>query len=206
MLRMNDPYHALFGERMDRRRFLKGSVTGIALLGVGSLLPPGCKSYPKPAVPLRFFDSREYATMNVVAERLLGAQGQVGPSPDQVDVAAHVDALVTAWDTDAQGQLRTMLRLFEHGTYLFDLRRKRFTRLSAVRQDRYLAGWMNSTLGARRIVFRAFKVLSAAGFYQDSRAWSALGYDGPWLGRMDAAARFTPEPVAGLGALRAGRR
>ena len=63
----DDVWRALLGERMDRRRFLKGSVSGVLLLGAGSLLPAGCKSYPKPAVPLRFFNAREYAIMNAVA-------------------------------------------------------------------------------------------------------------------------------------------
>jgi hypothetical protein len=184
---------------MRRRRFVKGCASGIALLGVGSLLPAGCRSYPKPQVPLRFFDPREYAIMNAVAERLLGAEGLVGPGAHQVDVAAQADAVVAAWDADAQGQLRTMLRVFEHGTYLFDLQRKRFTRLAPAEQDDYLAGWMNSTLGARRIVFRALKSLAAGGFYLDPRAWPRLGYDGPWLGRVEAAARVEPEVAVPLG-------
>src|SRR6202158_587704 len=130
---------ALFGAPIDRRRFLKGSASGLALLGFGSLLPAGCRSYPKPQVPLRFFTSTEYAIVNAVAERLLGAAGKIGAPNGQIDVAAHVDVSVAAWDADAQRQLRTMLRVFEHGTYLFDLQRKRFTRLAPAKQDRYLA-------------------------------------------------------------------
>lgn len=196
-----DVWQALVSERMDRRRFLKGSVSGITLLGLGSLLPAGCKSYPKPAVSLRFFNSREYAIMNAAAERLMGASGVVGSSAEQIDVAAHVDALVADWDSEAQGQLRIMLRVFEHGTYLFDLQRKRFTRLSAGQQDQYLAGWMNSTLGARRIVFRALKTLAAGGFYQDPRVWPRIGYEGPWLGRVEAAGRLQAEPMIPLSAM-----
>jgi len=197
---------ALFGEPMDRRRFLKRSASGIALLGLGSLLPTGCRSYPKPAVPLRFFNAREYATMNAAAERLLGATGNIGAGGERIDVAVHVDALVAQWDAEAQGQLRSMLRVFEHGTYLFDLQRKRFTRLSPGQQDQYLSGWMNSTLGARRIVFRAVKALAAGGFYQDTHAWPSIGYDGPWLGRRDAAARLQPEPASPLSAALAHRK
>lgn len=196
-----DELQVLFGTPMDRRRFLKGSAGGVALLSLGSLLPSGCRSYPKPQVPLRFFNPTEYAIMNTVAERLLGAFGRIGASTGQVDVAAHVDALVVGWDAEAQSQLRTMLRVFEHGTYLFDLQRKRFTRLTAAQQDRYLDGWMNSTLGARRIVFRALKALAANGFYQDARVWRHLGYDGPWLGRVYAAGRVEPEAAIPLGRL-----
>jgi hypothetical protein len=197
----DDRLWALLGECTDRRRFLKGSVSGIALLGLGSWLPFGCRSYPKPQVPLRFFNSREYAIMNTVAERLLHADGRIGPGAQQIDVAVNVDSVVGGWDAGAQRQLRTMLRLFEHGTYLFDLRRKRFTHLSAAQQDRYLEGWMTSTLGVRRIVFRTLKYLAAIGFYRDPRTWRRLGYDGPWLGRVYVAPRVQPEPVVPLSAL-----
>ncbi len=197
----DDLLHVLLGERIDRRRFLKRSAGGVALLGLGSLLPAGCTRYPKPPTHLRFLDPREYAIINTVAERLLGAPGAVGSETDQIDVGANVDTLVAAWDSEAQGQLRTMLRVFEHGTYLFDLRRKRFTRLTAAEQDQYLAGWMNSTLGVRRVVFRALKLLVATGFYREPRAWTRIGYDGPWLGRVDAAARLSAEPAVPLSSL-----
>jgi len=196
---------ALFGAPIDRRRFLKGSASGLALLGFGSLLPAGCRSYPKPRVPLRFFTATEYAIMNAVAARLLGAADKIGPGKEQIDVAARVDTSVAVWDADAQRQLRTMLRVFEHGTYLFDLQRKRFTRLAAPQQDRYLAGWMNSTLGARRIVFRALKALAASGYYREAGTWQRLGYDGPWLGRVYAAGRIEPEDPAPLNALPAAK-
>ncbi|HVO25101.1 MAG TPA: gluconate 2-dehydrogenase subunit 3 family protein [Candidatus Margulisiibacteriota bacterium] len=201
----DDVLDALFGERIDRRRFLKRSAGGIALLGFGSLLPAGCTRYPKPPTHLRFLDPREYAIINTLAERLLDAAGAIGAENGQIDVGVSVDAVVADWDTDAQGQLRTMLRVFEHGTYLFDLRRKRFTRLTAAEQDQYLAGWMNSTLGVRRVVFRALKLLVAAGFYREPRAWTPIGYDGPWLGRIDAAARLSAEPTVPLSSLPMGR-
>lgn len=201
MQRSDEALRVLFGASIDRRRFLKGSASGIALLGLGSLLPAGCRSYPKPPVALRFFNAREYATLNAAAERLIGVPVSSAPSATRVDVATNVDAVVSEWDAEAQGQLRIMLRVFEHGTYLFDLQRKRFTRLSAAQQDLYLTGWMNSTLGARRIVFRALKALAAAGFYDDPRAWAPIGYDGPWLRRIEAASRVRPEPVTALSAL-----
>ena len=202
----DDVWRALLGERMDRRRFLKGSVSGVLLLGAGSLLPAGCKSYPKPAVPLRFFNAREYAIMNAVAERLLGVAGHIGSAAAQIDVAAHVDAHVAEWEADSQRQLRTMLRVFEHGTYLFDLRRQRFTRLDAPQQDQYLSGWMNSTLGARRLVFRALKSLAAMGFFEDPRTWARLHYDGPWFGRIYASPRLEAERLAPLAAVLKNRR
>ncbi|HVN84456.1 MAG TPA: gluconate 2-dehydrogenase subunit 3 family protein [Candidatus Binatia bacterium] len=193
---------ALIGVPIDRRRFLKGSAAGLVLLGAGSLLPSGCTAYPKPKTPLQFFSAKEYAVVNAAAERLLGATGQVGAGEEQIDIAGRLDAWLLTWDLDAQQQLRLMLRVFEHGTSLFDLQRKRFTRLSALDQDRYLDGWMRSTLGARRTVFRALKALASAGFYGAAPAWANIGYDGPWLGRVEATALLEHEaavPLAKLG-------
>lgn len=202
----DDLLQALLGEPIDRRRFLKRSASGMVLLSVGSLLPAGCSRYPKPVAPLRVFDPREYAILNALAERLLGVEGAIGAGTSQIDVGANVDGFVVNWDTEAQRQLRTMLRVFEHGTYLFDLRRKRFTRLTASKQDEYLAGWMNSTLGVRRVIFRALKLLVAAGFYREPRAWTPIGYDGPWIGRVDASARLSPEAATPLSSLPASRK
>ena len=194
MSRAGADLEALLRAQFDRRRFLTGGVSGVALLAVGTLLPAGCRSYPTPDADLRIFDATEYAIMNAAAARLLGVPGRVGSDSGQIDVAANVDRLVSAWDVEAQRQLRTMLRLFEHGTYLFDLQRKRFTRLSAEQQDLYLRGWMSSTLGVRRTVFRAIKALASLGFYPDPRVWRRLGYDGPWLGRVYVPERSSAEP------------
>jgi hypothetical protein len=206
MLRGGADFDALLGARIDRRRLLIGGASSVALLGLGALLPAGCRSYPKPEADLLVFNAMEYAILNAAAARLLGVPAKVGPDASQVDVAANIDRLVSTWDAEAQRQLRTMLRLFEHGTYLFDLQRKRFTRLSGEQQDLYLRGWMNSTLGIRRAVFRAIKALVALGFYQDPRVWRRLGYDGPWLGRVYVAPRTAAEPGLSPAPLAAIRR
>jgi len=192
--------------RVGRRRFLQASASGVVLLGIGAMLPNGCSRYPKPAVPLQFLNPREYAMLSVLAERMLGVAGLLGAGLDQVDVGRNVDALVAPLDADLRSQLRSALRVFEHGTYLFDLRRKRFTSLTPEQQQQYLAGWMNSTLGIRRTVFRVLKALVAAGFYQDPRTWAAVGYDGPWLGRIAVDPRGADEPSVPLADVLAGRR
>ncbi len=98
-----DVLDALCGARLDRRRFLKRTAGGVALLGIGALLPAGCSRYPKPAVRLRFLDSREYAIMTAVGMRLLGQDRTIGSGTDQIHVGAGVDALVADW---AGGRVR----------------------------------------------------------------------------------------------------
>jgi hypothetical protein len=174
------------GSRFGRRAFLRGSAGGLALLALGAVLPAGCTRYPKPRPKLRFFTAKEYAILNLLAARILGVEAlAAGAAEGGVDVAGNLDRIVLGWDADLRRQLRFALRVVEHGTYLFDLKRKRFTKLTVEEQDRYLAGWAGSTLGARRVAFLAIKALVSLGYYAEE--WTGLGYPGPWLGRVEVA-------------------
>jgi hypothetical protein len=177
---------------IGRRSLLRRSASGLLLLGVGALLPSGCRGYPEPPVPLRFFSSEEYAIFQAVARTILGLEDEA------VDVAAEVDRLVSQMGGGVKRDIRWMLRIFQHGTHLFDLKGKRFTGLAHEDQQQYLRGWMESSLGARRIVFRALKLLASLGYYGLPDTWKAIGYDGPWLGRKPAERKFTYEKPAPL--------
>jgi hypothetical protein len=182
----------LFEREIGRRGLIRGSVSGLALLAVGSLLPAGCRGYPSPPVPLAFFTDEEYAVFQAIARAILGLE------EEDVDVAAEVDHLVSRMGPRIKRDIRWILRIFEHGTHLFDLKGRRFTRLARTDQEQYLRGWMESSLGARRIVFRALKLLAALGYYGRSDTWTAIGYDGPWLGRRSEERRFSYEKPAPL--------
>jgi hypothetical protein len=177
---------------VGRRSFLRGTLSGAALLAAGAVLPAGCRSYPPPAVPLHFFNPQEYAVFQAIARATLGLGNET------IDVAAEVDRLVARMDRSVRRDIRWILRIFEHGTHLFDLKGKRFTRLDRASQEAYLAGWMHSSLGARRLVFRALKLLSALGFYGVPETWSAIGYGGPWIGRMPGDSRRAIESAVPL--------
>jgi len=183
---------------IGRRGLLSGSASGLVLLALGSVLPSGCRSYPPPPVPLQFFSAQEYATFQAIARATLGLEDEA------VDVAAEVDRQVVALSTSLQRDIHWMLRIFEHGTHLFDLKGKRFTRLAREDQQHYLEGWMESSLGARRIIFRALKLLAALGYYGVPESWGAIGYDGPWLGRRQEQRRAIFEPPLPLDALTRG--
>ena len=65
---------------------------------------------------------------------------------------------------------------------------------------------MESTLGARRVIFRALKTMAALGYYAQPSSFGAVGYDGPWLGRIDAASNFTHEAPVDLASVLAARK
>lgn len=178
---------AFFERTVGRRGFLTGSASGLLLLAVGSLLPIGCRGYPEPPVALHFFNAEEYAIFQGVARAILGLEEA------DTDVAAEVDRLVSHMSTAIKRDIRWMLRIFEHGTHIFDLQGLRFSSLSRKDQEQYLRGWMESSMGARRMVFRALKLLAALGYYGRADTWAAIGYDGPWLGRRAEERRFSYE-------------
>jgi hypothetical protein len=177
---------------LTRRRLLATGVGGVAVMVFGTLLPSGCARYGPPPRRLRFLSRKEYAIMTQAAVRILGL-----PRTEQQSIGFFIDDLLATLPPTSQNQARLMLRVVEHGTHLFDLRTKRFTRLAPPEQDAYLEGWMRSTLGARRVIFRALKTLAALGYYAEQRSWADIGYDGPWIGRIAAESRHAHEvPVA----------
>lgn len=188
---------ALLERRISRRALLARSASGLLLLAFGGMLPSGCRGYPSAPVALQFFTDEEYAVFQAVARTILGLEPE-DDAENPVDVAAEVDRLAARMGGSVRRDIRWMLRIFEHGTHLFDLKGKRFTRLARDDQEHYLRGWMESSLGARRMVFRALKLLAALGYYGLPQTWEAIGYDGPWLGRRDEAGRFGYEKPSAL--------
>ena len=186
-------FDRLLAREIGRRGLLRGSVGGVGLLALGSLLPAaGCRSYPEPPVPLRFFSRDEYHVVSAIARAILGLE------EESVDVVAEADRLIARMDRSVRRDIHWILRIFEHGTHLFDLRGRRFTRLSRADQESYLRGWMTSSMGARRIVFRALKLIAALGYYTHADAWAKIGYEGPWIGRREVEPGGGPEPAVPL--------
>ena len=143
---------------LSRRELLRTGVGGALLVAFGGLLPSGCQTYSPIARPLRFLSRKEFAVVTRAAVRILGFADERGD-----EIGGFIDTLLADLPPTTQNQARLMLRVVEHRTHLFDLKPKRFTRLSPDEQDAYLRGWMESSLGARRLVFRALKTLAALG-------------------------------------------
>lgn len=173
---------------LTRRRLLQTGFGGALVLAFGAVLPTGCARYSPIERELRFLTRKEYAVVTQAAVRILGL-----PDDARDSLGGFIDGLLAELPPTSQGQARLMLRVVEHGTHLFDLKPRRFTRLSPDEQDAYLRGWMESTLGARRVIFRALKTLAALGYYAQDESFASIGYDGPWLGRIEASPRVSHE-------------
>lgn len=195
---MRDRAEALAALRVDltRRRLLGTGFGGLFVLAFGAVLPTGCARYSATSRRLRFLTRKEFAVVTQAAVRILGI-----PDEEGEEIGTFVDDLLADLPPTSQGQARLMFRVVEHGTHLFDLKSRRFTRLAAADQDAYLRGWMESSLGARRLIFRALKTLAALGYYARPESWEGIGYDGPWLDRVEVGAAREHEEPSSLAAV-----
>ncbi len=178
----------LRAEFLARRDFLRRAAGGSAALAMASWLPAGCAGYqelvPTPQrANLLFFDEKEFAVFQSVARRIVPDE-EGWPSVDEVGVAAVIDEELALWRNEPAlapvlDDLRLLLRLVEHGTWL-DGHWSRFTRLAPDAQDDVLASWDGSSIEVRQVGFQALKNLVMFAYYDDERTFAKLSYAGPW--------------------------
>ena len=192
-----------------RRRFLKKTLGGAALLAAAGAVPLALRKTQLRAArqPLRFFNPAVFAA---VAERVL-ARGpwQVppelagalrsrppAPAPSEVDVAGKADAFLAPLDAASAKELKQLLALFDNALFsvLTGGPPRPFTRMSPVQQDEHLERWATSRMAVRRTGFQALKRLSAAVYYGAPETYASVGYPGPpdELVRTVNAARGRP--------------
>jgi choline dehydrogenase-like flavoprotein len=138
-----------------------------------------------PDIPLMGAERRIF---RAVASVIVGR-----PAPhDVVDAAERFIARMSPAD---RMMFRLLLRIVEWGAPVLSGRPRRFTNLDPGEQRRYLRGWSDSMLKPRRQGFAALRALSMLGYYGREAAWKEVGYDGPWLGRVEVP--VLPAPVLG---------
>ena len=156
------------------------------------MLPAGCAGYQTflkedEKQRLRFLSVKDYVILSAVADRLLPDEGGY-PSHRELGTVLQLDEELAKWDDVRRKDIPMLLRLIEHGTLLFGYSYHRFTRLTAAHQHTYLAGWGESALNAKRAGFVALKGVLSFYYYANPKVWPLIGYDGPWLGRLEIPA------------------
>lgn len=165
----------------SRRRFLKDTLFGVAILASAKLLPSSLLVAQKQAgqsAALLFFSDAEYRIVNAAAARFIGTAADGLVDNDSIDVGLRADRFLSTADDEIKEQFHLLLSVFNSAifAFLFDFRFSSFVGMSGEHQDSYLEDWMTSHLGFRRTAFQALKRLSMSMYYTDSRSWDALGY------------------------------
>jgi hypothetical protein len=166
-------------EPISRRRFLRRTLLGAALLAVGGTALRHLSGYrldERLARRLRVLSPKEAIVLGAACRRLLAADEAGAPSPDALGVVEAIDGYLAGLPPALAGDVRALIQLLEHSPFLFDLRASRFTHLDDAGQDAVLAAWAGSRLELRRQGFAALKSLAALGYYGDARTFAILDY------------------------------
>jgi len=172
--------------RSSRRKFLRETLFGVAVLSAAKLIPFDIARADIAAeirLPLKFFSPNEFLIMQAVAERIVGTPARNGPTAGAVNVALRADQFLIGADPEVQEQFHQLLTVFNAAlfTFLFEFRFSSFVDMSPEDQDSYLQSWMTSSYEFRRTAFQALKRISLSMFYTEGRSWNEIGYDGMFL-------------------------
>jgi hypothetical protein len=171
-----DPHPAPL--QLDRRGFLQTVAGGSAAVAVAALIPNGCApAYPERAADgasLQALSPKEYAVARATAEALL-----VGVPVTAAAVATAIDRELALAGEPMRGDMKTVLKLIEHGTVL-SFRRHRFTALSPAARRQVLEDWATSRFKLRRAAFQALRGFVVYFAYVDDATRSLTGFPGPW--------------------------
>ncbi|HEX7051291.1 MAG TPA: GMC family oxidoreductase [Longimicrobiales bacterium] len=133
----------------------------------------------------RALTARERAILAAAMDAAMG--GAFG-----ADAAEAVQPFLDRLSAGDRTQLRLLLRMLEFVAPALMGRPRRFSRLNRERRERILTRWAASPLVPLRQGAAALKALAALGVYGRDAAWPDVGYDGPWLGRVDVAVHPAP--------------
>jgi hypothetical protein len=169
---------------LSRRAFLQRTLTASAAVALPSVVLAGCRSAYEADLPpdlrLRALSAWEFVVLRAAAGRLLAGAEPLDPGA----VAARADAhLGTVHDPAVREGVRWVLRIVEYGTPLAG-KVQPFSTLGAAAQDGVLQALATSRFLTPRTAFATVKLLSCFFHYTQDATWSALGYDGPWVGRV----------------------
>lgn len=189
--------------RRDVLRGLVGLVPALELMaGLGAIgaapAPAHAASGTPPPSPTGFLSAAERKTLAALAEALVapGEKAVTGlPSVGEAGVVDFLDQLLPELPEEVQKKFPLLLWGMEHGARFLSFTGRPFTRLEGADRTAFLTGFAESRLEIRRLAFRALKNLVMLAYYQADAAWPGIGYEGPWIGRVD------PPQVAALAGL-----
>jgi len=171
---------------ISRRRFLRNTLVGGALLGAAAVVGRHLSGYRLDAdttAKLRALSPKEYLILDAVVRRMLAPDAPGAPDAGSVGATLFVDGYLSRLDEGLRSDVRALLHLVEHGSGPFRFGLTRFTHMSPVEQDATLDDWARSRLAVRRRGFQALKTLAMLGYWRADATWPLIGYTGPMLPR-----------------------
>ncbi len=145
-------------------------------------------------------DRREHRgapALRALARALVAGPDEGGPAldPGSDEVLDAAAALVRGLPRDERIGCALLFASLRWMPLLVGPRRGRLDRLSRADARAFLERLRLSRLRALRYLFFCVKSLFAMAYYTRPATWPAIGYDGPYLGRV-AVTRLSPLPLA----------
>jgi hypothetical protein len=136
-------------------------------------------------------------TERAVARALIAGPDEGGPplDPGADEVLAAADALRAGLPRDEKLGVALLFPLLRFLPLLVGPRRGLLDRLARQDARAFLERLRLSRLRVFRYLFFCVKSLFAMAYFTRPAAWSAIGYDGPYLGRVQVT-RLSPPPFA----------
>ena len=120
------------------------------------------------------------------------ALGPVEPELGDTEFYSAFDAIVASLPERDRRLLAVLIQVLQISPVLF-LRGRNFTGLSPAAREEHLRRLATSRWGVWRRSVSVLRTLVGYAYYGQSAAWSKIGYDGPWLGRIVVEALPDPE-------------
>lgn len=169
---------------VHRRDFLKKSLLGSVLLSSAGLVA-NCRRQaaesPRPEGVL-VVNAAQLKTLSKFCQAVLPD----ADSPSGQLVPYRIDRELSSWQEKNQAQVKSLLALIEQGTKYFLYSWRPFSELPAPEQQEYLHGWESSRFSFRRQAFQALRMMALFFFYSQDATWKAIGYDGPWVSKLES--------------------
>lgn len=169
-------------EHLSRRRFLVAGVRAAAATGAILALPgralaadvpaAGAGAVPSGIVHLSDLEYRVFDKLRVI---MLPTEKYDLPSSQEIPVMQNVDVWVGKLNQRTRMLLKLGAQTLEYGSlYRFS----RFTTMSDEKAARHVNNWQTGNV-LQRGVMSSLKMLITLGYWQDTRTWPSLQYDGP---------------------------
>jgi hypothetical protein len=132
-----------------------------------------------------------------LAEAFVPSAAEGGPplAPGDPRVLANVETAIANLPWDERVGCRFLLRAVRWLPLVLGPRRGRLDRLAVNDRRETLVRLARSRLRPLRFLFFCLKSVVVMAYYARPEAWPAIGYDGPYLGRIEVAV-LDPPPLA----------
>ncbi|MEO7331443.1 MAG: hypothetical protein ABI193_22905 [Minicystis sp.] len=160
------------------------SPTAIAVLALaiitltaalGLLLRGVLLGYPRAPLAGSILSAKEQAILAASADAFFPPGGPIPLSGTEAGVVAYMDRYVRRIGRPQRVLIRLLLRLIEHGPWIFGPRPARFTRLTPAERIEVLRRMSLSRVYFRRLSFLSLRVMLTMGYFANDQVARQIG-------------------------------